>query len=677
MSSVLDVYEYSLGNLYTRNLNHCEPGNQTNFIHLPMTNITNNANCGSIKTQSSKSNIPFEDRSCDLFSGEIEEMNIKNQMNFTTQNLPTNLHFNISFPQDRTFSLTSQHLYDFIQINGAKISSPLDIEKRPLDANMQPLSRSSNVTYNPPQMRSGIYSPPFVSSLLNELETAFRRDCPTLNIQTDQTYIKVLKPDIDDKFIVIGDLHGSFHTLVRNLFRFRASNIIDENFKIAHDYKIIFLGDILDRGWYGYECLVLISLLKLNNSGKVFINRGNHEEIWMTTKESFIKEIQNKNIILNNGLRLDYSDIIRVLSLSHSALMIRDPHTKHFIWLSHGGIPINNNTTIMQEVKNISNNPSSAQDVVLNDETMPADTQIRALGDKTRGINPEPGFLNKPDIMQRRYSPGTQIKWNDFSGVVNTVVNTNRGVGYILGQDVIREMQANNILFAIRAHQDQTANTKIYYNNNPNPISIHASKAIPDHSYKCNGYVNSFYLNQQNLMLERNNIGQPLLPVIVLSTNTDCGRDLQKDSFSTLQFMTESQRNERLRKNSNRCILENEPEDVLFISNIGIKSTNIFPNVGTDIDDIIERKLDTKRDNTCFAGTVSLNEIRDNCAPTQTQEIFNSTYGKLSENNNKRCPEFARRKLELCSRNRGVDAFDQTENQKFEHKWKKYRSKNE
>jgi len=79
--------------------------------------------------------------------------------------------------------------------------------------------------------------------------------------------------------ILIGDIHGSVHSLVRNFIRLVLLGHIDDNFVLKKNVYLIFLGDIADRGWYSVEAWYLIMLVKLKNWDRVQILQGNHEII--------------------------------------------------------------------------------------------------------------------------------------------------------------------------------------------------------------------------------------------------------------------------------------------------------------------------------------------------------------------------------------------------------------
>jgi serine/threonine-protein phosphatase 2B catalytic subunit len=66
---------------------------------------------------------------------------------------------------------------------------------------------------------------------------------------------------------VFGDLHGQFYDML---------NMIDKAGPVT-SYKYLFLGDYVDRGTFGCECVLYLMALKINYPKSVFLLRGNHE----------------------------------------------------------------------------------------------------------------------------------------------------------------------------------------------------------------------------------------------------------------------------------------------------------------------------------------------------------------------------------------------------------------
>ena len=72
--------------------------------------------------------------------------------------------------------------------------------------------------------------------------------------------------EIDGDFIIVGDIHGSLHDLLRIL------NFIQEN-----DSKVLFLGDYVDRGNFSLECITILFAMKVMRPDSFYLIRGNHE----------------------------------------------------------------------------------------------------------------------------------------------------------------------------------------------------------------------------------------------------------------------------------------------------------------------------------------------------------------------------------------------------------------
>lgn len=81
---------------------------------------------------------------------------------------------------------------------------------------------------------------------------------------------------------VFGDLHGAFHSLLRSLQSLVDGGYLSDNMRVvphkSSSFYMLFLGDYVDRGYYGVETLALLLTLRLRNPGNVFMARGNHED---------------------------------------------------------------------------------------------------------------------------------------------------------------------------------------------------------------------------------------------------------------------------------------------------------------------------------------------------------------------------------------------------------------
>ena len=93
---------------------------------------------------------------------------------------------------------------------------------------------------------------------------------------------------------VFGDLHGSFHSLLRTLRHLSDAGALDAStLALAPSHAVVFLGDYVDRGTRGVETMALLLALKTANVRSVFMARGNHEDLNMN-EGSFLAELQAK-----------------------------------------------------------------------------------------------------------------------------------------------------------------------------------------------------------------------------------------------------------------------------------------------------------------------------------------------------------------------------------------------
>lgn len=86
---------------------------------------------------------------------------------------------------------------------------------------------------------------------------------------------------IPEPVVVVGDIHGQYYDLVHML------NKAGDPSKINY----LFLGDYVDRGIFGLECMILLVAIKINFPKKFILLRGNHESRNMTESFTFREEV--------------------------------------------------------------------------------------------------------------------------------------------------------------------------------------------------------------------------------------------------------------------------------------------------------------------------------------------------------------------------------------------------
>ena len=173
--------------------------------------------------------------------------------------------------------------------------------------------------------------------------------------------IKKLLPK-ESKIIYLGDYHSSVHSLMVVINYLQEKGILTNDYKLTDNYYIIFLGDIVDRGPYGIECLYIIYLLfYLNNQEdyRVIILNGNHEEEDTYTRYGFSTEMENQ---INISLTLNFKKLIEYLPL---CLFIKNNDDSNSKWYQfcHGGIDKHH---LNGEIKNFLNNNNNDKILSLN-----------------------------------------------------------------------------------------------------------------------------------------------------------------------------------------------------------------------------------------------------------------------------------------------------------------------
>ncbi len=94
------------------------------------------------------------------------------------------------------------------------------------------------------------------------------------------------------KTLVVGDLHGAIFSLLDLFDDWKIRGRLNDDYTLAPNVHVQFLGDYVDRAQGGLEVLVALILLKLKNPSQVTLGRGNHEERGMNT--SFAEELKKK-----------------------------------------------------------------------------------------------------------------------------------------------------------------------------------------------------------------------------------------------------------------------------------------------------------------------------------------------------------------------------------------------
>ena len=202
--------------------------------------------------------------------------------------------------------------------------------------------------------------------------------------------------DKDKEIYVIGDIHGNLDTLLKLI------EIINEN----NPEVVIFLGDIVDRGPKQLECLLIILALKILDSQKYYLLKGNHETLEMNQYYGFFQDFMYR---FNSSNK--FSEILKLYNVLPICAIVNN-----IILCLHGGIPQDNE--ILKKLRRI----------------------------KTKEID---------SIFKSISHSLFQIMWNDPKAGLKGFKESFRGSGIkFFGEEVFDSfMKENNLKLLIRAHE--------------------------------------------------------------------------------------------------------------------------------------------------------------------------------------------------------------------------------
>ena len=255
------------------------------------------------------------------------------------------------------------------------------------------------------------------------------------NIIEEQIYVQYLGLEDNENVVIVGDIHSSLYSLLQILQKMKNMNQIDDAFKLINNTKMVFLGDLVDRGPFSLEILMIAFKLKLVNPDNVIILNGNHEDEETYDYYGLCTEM---NIEMKESSKMLIHKILKKLPCALFVHYNNDSGGKYY-QLCHGGIELNYN---------------------------PKDTHKRYK--KSLG-------LSEPIYPELRYGVSydeTGLKWSDFSiSVKGFEQNLNRdpdpnGNMYIFGKDATSKyLNYNNLYSIISGHQD-SFNLAILPNSN-------------------------------------------------------------------------------------------------------------------------------------------------------------------------------------------------------------------
>ena len=258
--------------------------------------------------------------------------------------------------------------------------------------------------------------------LIDELASKQGKFEPACLLSLLQTATEILRKDdtlvdlkgVADKVTIVGDLHGSLSSLNFVL------QLLQQG-EIGNTTAVVFDGDFVDRGHESLEVICILLLLKLAYPKHVFLLRGNHEDVLVSSAYGFQDELEEKYGADHSEALWDAFDAIfcalPIFAVTETAAIV------------HGGLPSKHFK--LDDVKAIS-------------------TEQRCQIKSTVEPKTEIGKL-----MQG-------LLWSDPTTKHGIRPNTTRTIGVFYGPDVVADfLSRHDLKYLIRAHEVAEEGAKI------------------------------------------------------------------------------------------------------------------------------------------------------------------------------------------------------------------------
>lgn len=191
--------------------------------------------------------------------------------------------------------------------------------------------------------------------------------------------------------IVIGDLHGHILDLLR----------VIKKFGMPDKIPFVFLGDLVDRGEFSIETVLIVFLLKLVHPENVHVVRGNHEFDFLSRQCGFMAQLKNF---------YDEQDLFECFMVTFSFMPLGCLIDEGILCI-HGGLG-------------------------------PGVFSLSQFRKMERPVdNFDDDFIGS-------------VLWGDPHDATNTFTPSSRGTGYFFGAEATKEfLTANRLTTLVRAHE--------------------------------------------------------------------------------------------------------------------------------------------------------------------------------------------------------------------------------
>jgi diadenosine tetraphosphatase ApaH/serine/threonine PP2A family protein phosphatase len=223
---------------------------------------------------------------------------------------------------------------------------------------------------------------------------------------------------------VLGDIHGNLNDL--RIYE----RILWPNAPTSVAGSYLFLGDYVDRGDYGLECICYLLSMKVLAPKTFYLLRGNHELRSIQQAFTFFREVGEKFRNQQLGVNV-WETLNKCFDVMPVAATIDDQ-----IFCSHGGIPTS--SLRLDELYNIptplpdpENQSPAAWEILWNDPVSSTE------------------YIEYADLLRKQ--PGGQQAVTNMQGYLP---NTKRGTAFFFSEEAVKRfLHLNNLSHIIRAHE--------------------------------------------------------------------------------------------------------------------------------------------------------------------------------------------------------------------------------
>ncbi|MFH0898116.1 MAG: metallophosphoesterase [bacterium] len=312
--------------------------------------------------------------------------------------------------------------------------------------------------------------------------------------ESQSIFVQKINISSKDKYCIMGDIHASLHSLLRNLWNLVADGHLDDNFKIIDtNFTMIFLGDYINIATYGIEVLYTLMRLKLANWNQVSFIRGNHEEVYAFAKNKDSHGISDLHLFRN-----ELNDAFNDQQMKNSTLffnMIENMfiffrHLPRAIFLSFKGEK-NSNRCI--QCSHAGFNPFYKTDQLLKEKNKFFEKIDTAA---TQEINLKK-FYGYQGFSQHALLSTYDKKNKKIAQIDGFVLDIKRGNGFISDQQAqTNYMKNNNIVALLCGHYHDFYGLKMLKNGDQRPIhwkNVASKKEQDVHEIPLHLYTNPIF----------------------------------------------------------------------------------------------------------------------------------------------------------------------------------------